>query len=152
MSDDTKDFGLFIDGLRLDRNVSREDLIDGIISLSQYKRYLRGATSIPNSILLQLADRLKLSISSLHHIYESKQNTQLRKITNIYTLMKQFCFEDAYKSAMVIRDDVFISSYNKLFFDFCFICIQHNLHMVSDIHALELFPIVLEMKVTIGLR
>ncbi|AIO19546.1 hypothetical protein KQ51_01670 [Candidatus Izimaplasma bacterium HR1] len=144
MSENTRDFGLFIDGLRLDRNISREDLIDGIISLSQYKRYLRGATSIPNSVLLLLADRLKLSISSLHHVFETKQNKQLQKLTNIYTLIRQLRYQDAYNKAVILRDDVFISTYNKSFFDFCFVCIQHNLQMVSDIHALELYSIMVD--------
>jgi len=46
MENKAREFGLFIDGLRLERNISREDLCDGIMSLSQYKRYLRGDTSI----------------------------------------------------------------------------------------------------------
>jgi transcriptional regulator with XRE-family HTH domain len=144
MSENTRNFCLFIDGLRLDRHISREELIDGIVSLSQYKRYLRGAASIPNSVLIQIADRLKLSISGLHHVYESKQNSQLNKISNIYTYMKNFKFNDAYSSANKIRDDIFISSYNKLFFDFCLISIQHNLGMVSDIHALEMYSTLID--------
>lgn len=139
MSVITNDFGLFIDGLRLDRNISREELIDGIVSLSQYKRYLRGATSIPNVILVQLADRLKLSITGLHNTYEVKQDLQKKKIYDIYTKMRSSLLKEAYASSLKIRSDVFISDYNKLFFDYCYIYIQHHLEMVSDIHALGMY-------------
>ncbi len=139
MSDTTQDFGLFIDGLRLDRNMSREELVDGIVSLSQYKRYLRGATSIPNTILVQLADRLKFSITGLHNMYEVKQDTQKKKIIAIYSHIQASKFKEAYELAQKLRDEVFISDYNKLFFDYCFIYAQHNLEMVSDVHALGMY-------------
>lgn len=139
MSETTQDFGLFIDGLRLDRNMSREELIDGIVSLSQYKRYLRGATSIPNSILVQLADRLKFSITGLHNMYETKQDMQKKKIMNIYSLMRSKNIEQAYKEAKKLTEEVFISDYNKLFFDYCYIYIQHHLELVSDVHALGMY-------------
>lgn len=139
MSEDSRDFGLFIDGLRLDRNMSREELVDGIVSLSQYKRYLRGASSIPNGILIQLADRLKFSITGLYNTYEVKQDMQKKKIINIYSLMRSSKHKEAYGLTQKLRDEVFISDYNKLFFDYCFIYIQHNLEMVSDIHALGMY-------------
>jgi len=137
MSDNARDFGLFIDGLRIDRNISREDLTEGIISLSQYKRYLRGAASIPNSILIMIADRLKFSISGLHQIYQAKQDSQYSKVLSIYSLIKQLEYEKAYEKAKLIRDEIFLSNFNKLFFDFCFISIQYNLSMASDIHVLD---------------
>ncbi|QMS85604.1 helix-turn-helix domain-containing protein [Candidatus Xianfuyuplasma coldseepsis] len=139
MSTNAREFGLFIDGLRLDRNMSREDLCDGIISLSQYKRYLRGDTSIPNDILVQIADRLNYSISDLHLLFLKKSDSQLEQINNIFNLIKQRKFDDAYKLAKDIREAIFVSKYNKLFFDFCMLFIQHNLNMVSDVHVLELY-------------
>lgn len=137
MSDNTKDFGLFIDGIRLDRNMSREDLIDGIVSLSQYKRYLRGAAPIPNTVLILIADRLKISISDLHIIYQSKQDTQYNKIQDIYKHIRNYEYEVANKEARKMLNEQFISSTNKLFFDFCFINIQYNLNLISDVHVLD---------------
>ena len=42
MNNILNDFGLFIDNLRKSRNMSREDFINGIISIRQYQRYVNG--------------------------------------------------------------------------------------------------------------
>lgn len=139
MRNETREFGLFIDGLRLERGHSREELCEGIMSLSQYKRYLRGDTSIPNSKLVQIADRLKFSIMDLHSLFSIKHNNEYSKLLSIYELIKASKFQDAYDEIMKMKDDVIVSEYNYLFFDFCFLRVQHSLKMVSDIHVLGLY-------------
>lgn len=139
METDTREFGLFIDGLRLERNMSREDLCENVISLSQYKRYLRGDASIPNNKLVQIADRLKFSISEIHTMYTHRSDKQYNKINDIYNLIQMHKYNEAYKLANDYKNTVIVSEYNKLFFDFCLIIIQHNLNMVSDVHVLEIY-------------
>jgi len=139
MSNEIREFGLFLDGLRIERNISREDLCEGIISLSQYKRYLRGDTSVPNGKLVMIADRLKFSISDIHFLFNKNHNKEYNKILAIYDLIKEEQFQKAYTLAQNMLNTVLVSEYNKLFFDFCYIAIQHSLKMVSDVHVLELF-------------
>lgn len=139
MENQAREFGLFIDGLRLERNVSREDLCDGIMSLSQYKRYLKGDTSIPNGKLVQIAERLKFSITDIHLLFRKKHNEELNKIYSIYRLIRINNYQKALKESQLVKKDIIVSEYNKLFFDFCLIKIQHSLKMVSDIHVLELY-------------
>jgi len=139
MSNELREFGLFLDGLRLERNISREDLCEGIMSLSQYKRYLRGDTSVPNGKLVMIADRLKFSISDIHFLFNKNHNNEYNKILRIYDLIKEEQFTPAYSLAQDMMNEVIVSEYNKLFFDFCFITIQHSLKLVSDIHVLDLF-------------
>ena len=109
------------------------------MSLSQYKRYLRGDTSIPNNRLVQIADKLKFTISEIHKLYQDRTNTQMTKIDTIYSLARALQYEEAYAKALELRKDVFISAYNQMYFDFCYIYVQHKLNMVSDIHVLELY-------------
>lgn len=139
MTDNERDFGLFIDGLRLSRNISREELINDIISLSQYKRYLRGASSIPNSVLIQIADRLKLRISDIHFMYKQKSDKQYKRIHRIYTEIRDNNYEKAYQLAKDMKTQATFSDYNKLFFDFCMITIQYNLKLVSAVHVLGMY-------------
>ncbi len=139
MGADARDFGLFLDGLRIDRSISRENLCENIISLSQYKRYLRGDASIPNNKLVLLADRLKFSISEIHIMYQKQQDKQYSKIIDIYYLLKQGSLTDAFEKANILKKEVFISNSNELFFNFCYIRIQHSLNIVSDVHVLELY-------------
>ncbi len=139
MGNQAREFGLFIDGLRLERNISREDLCDEIMSLSQYKRYLRGDTSIPNGKLVQIAERLKFSITDIHLLFRKKHNDELNKIYSIYRLIGSNNFKKAYNQSQQMKNDIMVSEYNKIFFDYCLIKIQHALKMVSDIHVLDLY-------------
>ncbi|MCK5388242.1 MAG: helix-turn-helix transcriptional regulator [Candidatus Izimaplasma sp.] len=139
MENDAREFGLFIDGLRLERSISREDLCEGIMSLSQYKRYLKGDTSIPNGKLVQIAERLKFSIADVHLLFSKKHNEELNKIYSIYRLIRTNSYKEAYKESQLMKKDVIVSEYNKLFFDFCLIKLQHALKMVSDVHVLQLY-------------
>lgn len=139
MDTNSRDFGLFIDGLRMDRNLSREDLCDGIMSLSQYKRYLRGDTSIPNNRLVQIADKLKFTISEIHKLYQEKSNKQISKIDTIFALSRSREYEKAYEMANEMKNEIFVSEFNRSYFDFCYVFIQHKLNLASDIHVLELY-------------
>ena len=136
---DSREFGLFLDGLRIERNMSREDLCEDIMSLSQYKRYLRGDTAIPNDRLVLIADKLKFSISDIHLMYRDKSDNQFNKINEVYTMIQSHNYNEAYTAAMKMRNDVFVSSFNMLYYDFCMIYLQHKLNMVSDVHVLELY-------------
>lgn len=139
MENKAREFGLFIDGLRIERNITRENLCDGIMSLSQYKRYLRGDTSIPNTKLVQLADKLMFSITDIYSLFGKKHNENYKKIWEIYLLIKTGDFRKAFDSAEALKQDVIVSQYNKLFYDYVMIKIQHKLKMVSDIHVLNLY-------------
>lgn len=137
MSEQTKEFGLFIDGLRIDRNLSREDLCDGIISISQYKRYLNGSASIPNNKLIELADRLNFSISEIHSLFQKKHNIQYNQIVEVFTLVKQNDFQSAYEKALIIQKDPIISGTNEMFLNYCLIKCQYHLELASKIQALS---------------
>lgn len=139
MENKAREFGLFIDGLRLERNISREDLCDGIMSLSQYKRYLRGDTSMPNAKLVQLADKLMFSINDIYSLFGKKHNENYKKIWIIFNLIKVNDFKKALLLGEELKKDVLVSQYNKLFYDYCMIKIQHSLKMVSNIHVLNLY-------------
>lgn len=143
MINDSKEFALFIDGLRIDRKMSREDLCDEIISLSQYKRYLRGNTSIPNDIVIYIADKLKFSISDLHLMYRNRSDNQYFKINDIYHLISQNKFTEAYSIANKMKKEVIVSDSNQLFFDFCLLNIQYHLSLISDIQVLDLYSVLI---------
>lgn len=139
MDNEAKEFGLFIDGLRLERNISREDLCDNVLSLSQYKRYLKGDASIPNDKLVLLADKLKFSINDFYLLFRKKHDDEYNYINAIYILIKSGKISEAYEKAKEYSNTIIVSEYNKLFYEFCFITIQYELKFVSTIHVLELF-------------
>ena len=139
MNDGAKEFGFFIDGLRLERDISREDLCEGIMSLSQYKRYLRGDTSIQNGKLILIADRLKFSISDIHILFSKKHDNEKTKVLHLYSLVGEQKMKEAYKLGRELGTDIFLSNHTTQMYDFCMLLIQHSLNMVSDVHVLELY-------------
>lgn len=144
MENKAREFGLFIDGLRIERNISRDDLCDEIMSLSQYKRYLRGDTSIPNAKLVQLADKLKFRITDIYSLFEKKHNENSKKIWEVYNLIKTNQLNKAFELSNNLKQDILVSQYNKLFYDYCMIKIQHGLGMVSDVHVLNLYSSLID--------
>jgi len=139
MNAEARDFGLFIDGLRLERDLSREDLCNNIMSLSQYKRYLRGDTSIPNRKLILIADKLRFSINELHILFSRKYDIDKNKVLHLYKLVHEQKVEEAYKLGRQLGKASFISNYTTQMYDFCMLILQHSLNLVSDIHVLGLY-------------
>ena len=135
----SREFALFIDGIRIERGLSRVDLIDDIISLSQYKRYLRGVAPIPNNVVLELADRLKYNITDLYTLYTRKYSKEDSQLRDVYNFIREYRFEDALKKVDSINEDLIISGYYKTFYNYCKIHIQHKLGKVSDIHVLSMY-------------
>ena len=139
MDSNSMEFALFIDGIRLERGISREDLIYDIVSLSQYKRYLRGITAIPNNIVIELADKLRYSINDFYSLFTSKHNSELSTLMDIYDLIQNHKFEDALTSCQKMKDELIVTTYNKLFYDYCFLFSQYKLGKISDVHILSIF-------------
>lgn len=135
----SKEFALFIDGIRIERGLSRLDLTEDIISLSQYKRYLRGAASIPNDIVLELANKLRYNISDLYALYTRKHSREDNELREIYNLILSYNYDEAYKSLMDVKDELIVSSAYKSFYDYMVILTQHHLGRVSDVHVLSMY-------------
>ncbi|PAT01614.1 hypothetical protein CI105_05950 [Candidatus Izimaplasma bacterium ZiA1] len=144
MENNAKEFALFIDGIRINRNLSRDELIEGIMSISQYKRYLRGDTSIPNSKLIELADKLNLSIHDLHFLFRDQNNDEYKRVLQIHNLVTEKEYQKALNLAMKFDSDMFIYNYNKMFYEYCVLRSQHAINMVSDVHVLDLYSTLIQ--------
>ena len=135
----SREFALFIDGIRSEKDLSRIDFIDGIISLSQYKRYLKGNASIPNNVVIELANRLKYNITDLYSIYTRKYNKEDKQLREIYSLIKLYKYEEAHKSLTKLNIDLLVSTFYKSLYEYLVIHVQHILGRVSDVHVLSLY-------------
>ncbi|MCF7926813.1 MAG: helix-turn-helix domain-containing protein [Candidatus Izimaplasma sp.] len=138
MQQNNKEFILFIENLRIERNLTREELCENILSTSQFKRYLRGSSVIPNDKLVFLAERLKFNISDLHNLFDKKYNEQYQELLQIYDLNSTSSFKTSYVKLHKLKDKTLISTYNEFLFDFLMINTQYNLNMMSDVQALEM--------------
>jgi hypothetical protein len=100
---------------------------------------LNGSTSIPNNKLILLADRLNFSIAEIHFLFNIQYNKQYNKILEVFKLIKNSSYQEAYALALKINKEVIVSSTNKTFLDYCLIKCQYELELASKIQVLEKF-------------
>jgi hypothetical protein len=135
----SREFALFIDGIRVEKGITRIDFIEDIVSLSQYKRYLKGAAAIPNNVVIMLADKLKYNITDLYSIYTKKYSKEEHQLNNVYKLIQNYSYNEAFKELQKVNSELIVSQYYKMTYDFLMIYTQYKLGMVSDVHVLNLY-------------
>ncbi len=73
----------YLDALRTKKNMTQEDFTNGIVSMRQYRRYLRGESDVAPYVFDQFAERLGLNIEYL--VFEFRGNTfRESKLANDY--------------------------------------------------------------------
>lgn len=80
----SKDLSLFFDTLRFERGLSQEDFVFDVVSIRQYRRYLKGECKIPESVISQLSKRLGFKPEHIIFDFESARIDESKKITAYY--------------------------------------------------------------------
>lgn len=110
------DFGLFVDNLRKSRNISREEFIDGIISIRQYQRYVNGESSLNNEKLFKLVDKLGMNFFNVHKLYFKKTKDEIVKLYEIYDEISKGKLIVGSELLSKVSIDDFNDVYSKSFF------------------------------------
>lgn len=113
------DFGLFIDDLRKKRNMSREDFINGIISIRQYQRYVNGESSLNNEKLFKLIDKLGMNFFNAHQLYFNRSKDEMLKLDSIYEEITRDNLKKASDMLEKVSIKDFSDEYNKSFYKLC---------------------------------
>ncbi|QMS85606.1 helix-turn-helix domain-containing protein [Candidatus Xianfuyuplasma coldseepsis] len=112
------EFAQFIDQLRLSRNMSREDLVEGIISLRHYYRFIKGETTINSNVLIQFLERLELSETQLFGNFYSASDELYKKLIEIYRKVYVDDLKIAYELFSSIEKTDLDNETNKKFYEF----------------------------------
>jgi len=96
------DFAKFIDELRESRNLTREELVEDIISLRQYYRFIKGESSLKNEIIGSLLDKIGVSHQTAYVLYNTKYNEVLKQLNSVYG----FIYNLQYKKANDLLDEI----------------------------------------------
>ncbi len=113
------DFGAFLDSLRKSRNMSREEFIDGIISLRQYQRYVNGESSLNNEKLFKLIDKLGMNYFNVHKLYFNNSKDALTKLNNIYGEISRDNIHLASELFNKISKNELRNEYSILYYNLC---------------------------------
>ncbi len=112
------DFAKFIDEIRESRKMSREELVDGILSIRQYFRFIKGESSLKNQTISELLERLEIADVVSYEYFKRRNDDNFVKLKEIY----QYVFKNDLKTANKMISDFDEStlelSSNKKFFSF----------------------------------
>jgi len=120
---DSKSLSIYIERIRLARNISQLTLVEDVVSIRQYRRYLNGNSDMPLDIFLQLIIRLGLQpdrvlremenvrvkeYQYMNHLYNAAVNYDYKKFDTLYNNMPFTQFvdksnEQLFKFSVVIK-------------------------------------------------
>ena len=114
-------FAKHIEKLRISRNFSRESLLEGIISDRQYRRYLKGESSIQSNFLNKIIERMDLDIITVYTNFQNNNDNILSTIKESYNLIRGTEFQKSRKLLEALDENELGSNYNLKFYNFCII-------------------------------
>jgi hypothetical protein len=112
------DFAQFLDDIREARNVTREDFVQGIISLRQYYRFIKGESTLRNDVILQLIEKLELNNAFFHMYFKKSKDTEYENLLKLY---KHIYLNDLNKAQALyetLDQSAFLTTSNLKFFQF----------------------------------
>jgi transcriptional regulator with XRE-family HTH domain len=128
----SKNYGSLIDKIRKDRNISREELCDNIMSNRTYQRFVSGETSISSEKIAQIIDKMMLDTYSLQEIYRTYNQNEYHKLKKAFSLVSQWKETEASTILATIDYDSITSSANKQIYDFTNLLIKWGSDKISS--------------------
>jgi transcriptional regulator with XRE-family HTH domain len=148
-----ENYSTIIERIRKDRNISREDLCDNVMSNRTYQRFVSGETSISSEKVFKLIDNLGIDIYSIHNIHKKLTDNEYNKLINGFNLVSQWKFSEAELIYASIDANAIASKTNKNIYTLTNLLIKrHNKKInksdfYSKIEEIIGFPQVLNKKI-----
>ncbi len=83
----SKDLALYFEKLRFDRQLTQEVFVEGIVSLRQYRRYLKGDSHISQDVVNQFCERLGYPTHSLLIDFENERQEEMKRVVRFYNMV-----------------------------------------------------------------
>jgi hypothetical protein len=112
----SKELSLYFDKLRYERNMTQEIFVNGIISIRQFRRYLKGECEIPQDIINQLSRRLGFKPEYVIGDFESERTNESILISNFYNSVANIDYAAADEYNKQIKSKYIIDDVNKLYY------------------------------------
>ncbi len=90
--------------LRKSRGVTQEDFVHDVVSLRQYRRYLRGDSIMSYPVMVELSKRLSLTAKHVIEQLDKERLVEAKKVDNFYNALVTNDFEKARK----LGDELFL--------------------------------------------
>ena len=115
----SKDLTVYFDELRIKRGgISQLDLIEGITSATQFRRYLNGKSKLPFRVIVAFSERLGLKYDYVLDNLDITKNKERSFITRLMNTTVTYNFNEFDEILKELDTTIFIQSENKLLFDY----------------------------------
>ena len=133
----SKELSHYFDKLRYERNMTQETFVTGIISIRQFRRYLKGECDIPQDIINQLSRRLGFKPEYVVWNFESERVNETTLITNFYNAVANKDYGAAEEYNKQIKSKYIIDDVNRLYYAYTVNLLEMNKKVISEEVFLE---------------
>jgi transcriptional regulator with XRE-family HTH domain len=97
----SKEFALFFEKLRLSRNLTQEQFTKDIVSMRQYRRYIRGECLIPQYVVNKLSIRLGFKPEHIISEFDSERLSETQRVVSLFNSVVN---QDYTKAKLLIKE------------------------------------------------
>ncbi|MFW5865059.1 MAG: helix-turn-helix domain-containing protein [Candidatus Izemoplasmataceae bacterium] len=149
----SREFTLFYEKLRKSRNFKQEEFTQDIVSVRQYRRYLKGESVIPQYVANQLAERLGFNPDYIMKEFNSDRVQEREMVVEFYNAAANKDLQNLKRLRRKIKRKEIIDPQNKLLYDYAIECdrwLRNKItaeDMVENVKSLINYPKVLNNNV-----
>ncbi|MFA5470660.1 MAG: hypothetical protein WC219_01250 [Acholeplasmataceae bacterium] len=144
---------IYIEQLRSARNISQLSFVEDVVSLRQYRRYLKGESDIPFNIVHQLTAKLGMKTDNILREFEVAKIEETKKMNKLYNYVVNYAFNEFNILKKELSEDHIIESSNLLLFKHTIIISDYyqkkiNIHQVKEMNVdLINYPQILDQGI-----
>lgn len=115
---DSKELCIYIERIRTARKIPQTKLVEGVVSIRQYRRYLNGDSDMPLDIFLQMITRLGLKTDRVLREMENVRVEEYRYTNKLYNAAVNYDYITFDKLMHNMPFKKFLDPSNKQLYDF----------------------------------
>ncbi len=148
----SKDLALYFDTLRFERGISQEDFVFDIVSIRQYRRYLKGDCKIPQTAINQFSKKLGFKPEHVILDFESARIEETKKITAYYNAVINNDAQKIVELEQSLHLNTIFDRNNRMLYQFALYIKQfrakrmHEADLVARVKEMIGYPEILHMN------
>lgn len=132
----SNELAMYFERLRFERGFSQESFDYGIVSISQYKRYLKGHGSMSLKTIVELSNRLGLKYDYILDEFDLARNTERKVVNKLMRLIVNYDYDSFDKLIKELDPEFIMEDENKNFYHYTIIMKDLFQNKVTNEHAL----------------
>lgn len=150
---DSKELCIYIERIRSARKISQQSLVENIVSIRQYRRYLNGSSDMPFDIFVQMVTKVGLKLDAVLNEIEKVRVEEYQYANKLYNLAVNYDYQSFDKLLNHRPFDHFIDHNNQMLYDFSIIIKKYYQKILTKQKTNELigklvnYPSVLQHEI-----